>query len=135
MTIVMKRHLLLPVLALFAGPAWPHPMGNTSVSHYSRIELTPTGAKIRYVLDLAEIPTAELGQRSGLPAEWGRGLKVEVAGRRLEPVLERATVIGTGTLRFEMDFRVEATPSGTLRYEDTNYPDRQGWKEIVIGAG
>src|SRR4051794_34141226 len=129
----MKRHLLLPVIALFAATAWPHPMGNTSVSHYTRIKLAPTGRQIRSPRDLAEIPTAELRQRSGLPAEWGRGLKVEVAGRRLAPVLERATVAGTGTLRVEMDFRVEATPSGTFRYEDTNYPDRPGWKEIVVG--
>ena len=53
---------------------WAHPMGNFSVSHYSRIEVTGGGAAIRYVLDLAEIPTFELLQ------QWkaGRG---ESAGR------------------------------------------------------
>ncbi len=133
----MKRHVLLPAIALFATAAWPHPMGNSSVSHYARIELTPNGAKIRYVLDLAPIPAAELRKTPQEQAtNWGHGLKVEVAGRRVEPVLERATsASGPDGLRVEMDFRVDAAP-GTLRYEDGNYRDRPGWKEIVVpGAG
>ena len=35
-------------------------MGNFSVSHYTRIELSDKGAEATYVLDLAEIPTFEL---------------------------------------------------------------------------
>lgn len=137
----MKRHVLLPGFALCLSPLWAHPMGNSSVNHYSRIELTANGVKIRYVLDLGEIPTAEMRQRWGeatlerAPAEWGRGLKVEIGGRRVEPVLERSSATGRETVRVEMDFRVDSAP-GTLRYEDTNYADRPGWKEIVApGAG
>ena len=57
----MKHRLLLPVF-LVSGLLLAHPMGNFSVSHYSRIEVNARGARIRYVLDLAEIPTFELLQ-------------------------------------------------------------------------
>ncbi len=92
----MKRRVLaLPFL--MAGMLWAHPMGNFSVSHYSRIEVDGHGASIRYVLDLAEIPTfellqgwkadaatpqAELDRRASEQArEWARHLKVSVDGR------------------------------------------------------
>ena len=57
----MKHRLLLPVF-LASGLLFAHPMGNFSVSHYSRIEVNAQGARIRYVLDLAEIPTFQLLQ-------------------------------------------------------------------------
>jgi hypothetical protein len=63
----MKRHLLL-ALFLVTGTLFAHPMGNFSVSHYSRIQVTASGAEIHYVLDLAEIPTFELLQEWGLTA-------------------------------------------------------------------
>jgi ABC-type nickel/cobalt efflux system permease component RcnA len=143
----MKRRVLLPGFAWCAAALWAHPMGNSSVSHYARIEPTAAGVHIRYVLDLAEIPAAELLQRWGPGAgldrsaaeqarEWGRGLKVEVGGRPVAPVLERAAAtLDKRTMRVLMDFRADSAP-GTLRYEDRNYPDRSGWKEIVApGAG
>ncbi|MGH9660937.1 MAG: hypothetical protein ACRD96_20480, partial [Bryobacteraceae bacterium] len=49
---------LLPVC--LAAVALGHPMGNYSVSHYTRIEVGRAGADMLYVLDLAEIPTFEL---------------------------------------------------------------------------
>src|SRR5262249_17460323 len=143
----MKRQVLLPAFAWCASVLWAHPMGNSSVSHYSRIELTPTGARIRCVLDLAEIPAAELLQRWGPNAdlermaegqdrEWARGLKLAIGGRAVAPILEHASAtLDKGTLRVAMDLRVDSAP-GTLRYEDHNFPDRPGWKEIVApGAG
>src|SRR5262245_17464822 len=64
---VSMRRLLLAVMAfgvLAAGyglmaprSASAHPLGNFTVNRYSRIELTPGLARIRYVLDMAEIPT------------------------------------------------------------------------------
>jgi ABC-type nickel/cobalt efflux system permease component RcnA len=143
----MKRRVLLPGFAWCAAVLGAHPMGNSSVSHYARIELTSGGARIHYVLDLAEIPAAELLQRWGPAADlersaaeqardWGRGLKVEVGGRPVAPVFERASAVSDrGALRVAMDFRVDSAP-GTLWYEDGNYSDRSGWKEIVApGAG
>ena len=49
-------------------------MGNFSVSHYARIEVAASGAEIRYVLDLAEIPSFQLLQQWGLNADSPRNL-------------------------------------------------------------
>jgi ABC-type nickel/cobalt efflux system permease component RcnA len=117
-------------------------MGNASVSHYSRIELTATGLKLRYILDFAEIPATELLRKGTVDAEahareWGRSLKLEVGGRPVTLQFDRASaVVGAGpTVRVVSEFHADTTP-GPLRYADGNYPDRSGWKEIVIaGAG
>ena len=36
-----------------------HPMGNFSVNHYAKLQPSPNGVELEYVLDLAEIPTFE----------------------------------------------------------------------------
>jgi nickel/cobalt transporter (NicO) family protein len=144
----MKRQVLLPAIVVCAAVAMAHPMGNFSVSHYSRIELGAKGAHLRYVLDLAEIPTFQLMQ--GWKAEetaakveeqareWARGLKVEAGGRAVTPKVERTSYVldkgagGMPILRVVTEMSVEAT--GTLRFVDGNYPDRAGWKEIVVAA-
>ncbi len=48
--------VVVPVLAN-AAPAWAHPLGNFTVNRYSRIELDSQQVRVRYVLDMAEIPT------------------------------------------------------------------------------
>jgi nickel/cobalt exporter len=59
----MSRFQALLVGLVLAGCAAAHPMGNFSVSHYSRLDLNADGLGLTYVLDLAEIPTLELLQR------------------------------------------------------------------------
>jgi nickel/cobalt transporter (NicO) family protein len=153
----MKRRIRL---LAFLGPvlAFAHPMGNFSVSHYSRITVSSRGAEIRYVLDLAEIPTFQFLQQWQLEAtspreelerhataqarEWAGNLKIELAGRAVKPQFEGATMVmdkgagGMAIMRVIADLRVANAPGapGSLRYEDANFPDRAGWKEIVIVA-
>ena len=74
-----------------------HPMGNFSVNHYSKITLESDRIRIRYFIDLAEIPTyqelqqakiattdidpdslAVIGYISARGAELGRGLALDV---------------------------------------------------------
>lgn len=151
----MKRHWVLPVF-LATGTLWGHPMGNFSVSHYSKIEATSRGLEIRYVLDLAEIPTFQFLQQAKLDAgsareeierqasaqtrEWGKGLKFEIGGHPVIPKFERADVVvdkgagGMPVMKVTAILHLAATP-GSLVFEDTNFPDRAGWKEIVIAAG
>jgi ABC-type nickel/cobalt efflux system permease component RcnA len=150
----MKHRVLLSILGL-AGMVWAHPMGNFSVSHYSRIQAGPRGADIRYVLDLAEIPTFQLLQEWKLEAaapknelerraadqaaEWARNLSIRVGGRTVAARVERTRMVldkgagGMPILRISSDLRVDTGP-GELEYVDRNYPDRAGWKEIVITA-
>ena len=151
----MKHHLVLAVF-LAAGALWPHPMGRFSVSHYGRIEVSPRGAEIRYVLDLAEVPTAQLLEQWKLAAaapreelerraaaqarQWAGGLKIAIDGRAVTPRFEDTSMVldkgadGMPVMRVTADLTLEGAPGG-LTYEDANFPDRAGWKEIVIRAG
>src|SRR5215510_6323688 len=59
---------LLAVVALLAGcvPAFAHPMGNFSINHESKLTLHRQFIELRYFLDLAEIPTYQELQSSGI---------------------------------------------------------------------
>src|ERR1051326_6137686 len=103
------RWCLLPFA--MASVLGAHPMGNFSVSHYARIEVSGAGAEIRYVLDLAEIPSFQLLQQWGLSAdsprdlldrkaeaqarEWARNLVIEYGGRVVSPRFAGATLAMT----------------------------------------
>jgi len=56
--------LLLMSLCRFASA---HPMGNFSVNHYSRISLDTDRIRVRYFIDLAEIPTYQELQQANIP--------------------------------------------------------------------
>src|SRR5213593_3362876 len=50
--------LALVALALARAPhVEAHPLGNFTINRYSRIELYSDAVRVRYVLDMAEIPT------------------------------------------------------------------------------
>jgi nickel/cobalt transporter (NicO) family protein len=144
----MRRLLLgLAALAALAFPAGAsaHPLGNFTVNRFSAVELSGADVYVHYVLDLAEIPTYQEGDRvraPGFGAEVGRGLVLELGGKRvaLVPVKHKlSTRPGAGglpTLRFEAVFRTAGPATGTnLVFHDTNFAARIGWKEIVVRAG
>ena len=144
-----------PLLFVLAVTLYAHPMGNFSVSHYAHIKVGG-GAEIRYVLDLAEIPSFQLLQQWGLSAdsprnlldakaeaqarEWLRNLTVACDGRTVFPRFEGARLAitpgagGAPVMRITSTLKL-AVAAGSLSYEDRNYPDRAGWKEVVIAAG
>ena len=144
-----------PLLFVLAVTLCAHPMGNFSVSHYARIEVSGGGAKIRYVLDLAEMPSFQLLQQWGLSAhsprnlleakaeaqarEWARNLGLTYDGRAVSPRFEGATLAmapgagGAPVMRIASSLKL-AVAGGSLSYADRNYPDRAGWKEVVIAA-
>jgi len=133
-----------------------HPMGNFSVNHYAKLQPSSSGVELQYVLDLAEIPTFELLRdwnidRAAPPAElerhaatqarvWLKNLDVAIDGAPVRPTFESAKVViadGAGNLpilRITTHARIDAR-GGKLTYEDRNYPERAGWKEIVVGRG
>ena len=63
----MKR-LALAALALTAASlvapalASAHPLGNFTINRFSRVEVSGPRLYVRYVLDLAEIPTYQAGR-------------------------------------------------------------------------
>jgi ABC-type nickel/cobalt efflux system permease component RcnA len=108
-----------------------HPMGNFSVNHYSKITLESDRIRIRYFIDLAEIPTyqelqqakiaatdidpssqAVIGYVSARGAELGRGLTLDVDGKPTSLRLISSGVIfpmGAGGLpTMKMGFVYEA---------------------------
>ncbi|HTA67015.1 MAG TPA: hypothetical protein VK776_02010 [Bryobacteraceae bacterium] len=132
-----------------------HPLGNFSANHYMKFEVGPHGINMRYVMDLAEIPTFELLRDWGLDRNspeaemrrkateqartWMSNLSIRVDGRPVHPVLEGADLViadGAGNLpivRIAAKMNLRQT-FGRLEYEDRNYEGRAGWKEIVVAA-
>jgi ABC-type nickel/cobalt efflux system permease component RcnA len=133
-----------------------HPMGNFSVSHYTKLRMTEHGVVLTYALDLAEIPTsallsewnldrsaptAALDARAVTQArEWLKNLVIKVDGKPLQPHFDSAKLViadGAGNLpilRITTNAQIDSR-GGNLTYEDLNFPDRTGWKEIVVDQG
>jgi ABC-type nickel/cobalt efflux system permease component RcnA len=124
-----------------------HPLGNFTVNRYSGLELSGDRIYVKYVLDMAEIPTFQERQKitdekayeRELAARIGRGLDLQLDGKRvgLTP-LDHALAFPPGaaglrTLRFEAVYAAAARP-GALAFRDTNFADRIGWKEVVLRA-
>ena len=165
----MSRRALLvlafaaPVLAVIvAGLTRPesaaaHPLGNFTVNRYSRLELYSDSIRVRYVLDMAEIPAfQEIGEIDSNgdgetdPAEsdayLGRKaadikdkLHLSVGGSTTDLQLLSSDVTfpegqaGLRTLRIDLLLQSPtAAKDVALDYRDDNYSDRVGWKEIVL---
>jgi nickel/cobalt transporter (NicO) family protein len=141
---VKRLILLCAVLAALVVPATAgaHPLGNFTINRFSRVEVAGPRVYVRYVLDLAEIPTFQAGdiQAAALARRLAHGARLSVDGRqrRLVPV-EWALghppgAGGLKTTRFEVILRGPRLDGRTdVTYRDTNYADRIGWKEIVVG--
>jgi len=145
----MRRPLLLlpAVLAALVLPAaaGAHPLGNFTINHFARVEVAGHRLYVRYVLDLAEIPTYQARQQGVDPRAYARriarGLHVTVAGRPAAFVPVRHAlafppgVAGLHTMRLEVILRGPAVRSDErVTVHDDNYAGRLGWKEIVLGA-
>jgi nickel/cobalt transporter (NicO) family protein len=139
-----------------------HPMGNFSINHYSKIIVEAGAVRVDYIIDMAEIPTFQEIQRSGInartddptlldylhaqSASLAQGLSLTVGSRpiRLE-VISRHAIFPPGAgglptmkLGFTYQAKLPASAGGTpwsIHYEDNNFPGHAGWKEIVAISG
>jgi nickel/cobalt exporter len=141
-------------LATWCSPAFAHPLGNFTINHLVKVRQSGNRLDIRFVLDMAEIPTFSVMRARSANASldaselraWADdetrvvkdGLDVESGGRRLtvEPIGEPAvrTRPGAGglpTLYYASDFTV-MPPSSDATITDQTYPDRIGWKDVVV---
>jgi nickel/cobalt transporter (NicO) family protein len=141
---VRRVALLLLFLASLAAPAAAvaHPLGNFTINRYSAIELSGDRVYLHYVLDLAEIPTLQLGAEARRPAfarRLARGLDLRVDGRPAALRLldsraqRRPGAGGLETLRFEAVYEADRTGEA-LAYRDENFAERRGWREVVVRA-
>jgi ABC-type nickel/cobalt efflux system permease component RcnA len=145
----VKKLVLLAVLAaalLAPAVAAAHPLGNFTINHFARVEVAGHRLYVRYVLDVAEIPTYQARQEGVDPSLYARrlaaGLHLTLNGRPvvLVPVSHALAfprgVGGLHTMRLQVILRGPAVGgSAQLGVRDTNYAGRIGWKEIVVGAG
>ena len=119
-----------------------HPLGNFTINHYAGIEVAGGDVYIRYALDVAEIPTYQIGadiRKPGYPARLADKLVLTLDGRRapLEVVSHRTAARpgagGLKTLRLDVVYRAPGD-GGELAFHDLSFPDRIGWREVTIRA-
>jgi len=156
--------LLLVICVGAIPPVFSHPMGNFSISHYSRLTFRPQSIDILYLIDMAEIPTfqekplvdangngsVESSERdaylSRKVAALTDGLVVTLNGKRcsLERISQELELLPGGlnlpTLTISLQYQLplkggQLRDVNVLDYQDTNFPDRTGWKEIVVQGG
>jgi nickel/cobalt transporter (NicO) family protein len=139
-----KLALLVGLVAALTVPAAAsaHPLGNFTINRFSRVEVEGPRVYVRYVLDLAEIPTFQAGRIDAqmYARRIARGARLTVNGRPalLDPgahaLAHPRGAGGLRTTRLEVVLRGPrlARPAA-VTYRDTNYAGRIGWKEIVVG--
>jgi nickel/cobalt transporter (NicO) family protein len=154
---------LTPLLALAAlalstpAPADAHPLGNFTVNRYSRLEVYSNAVRIRYILDMAEIPAfqelpeidtngdddltssenqAYLSRKS---QEIAGNLRLTVNGSELHPTVLSSEIsypegqADLPTLRVSLLLHAPVSGANVdMGYSDDNYADRIGWKEVVV---
>lgn len=151
--------VLAAALAAFSMPgmASAHPMGQFSINRYSALTVRNDSINILYIVDMAEIPTfQELGairsdhstdlteaERQAYISQKSeflvQGLSLQVDGTPIPLKLSDTSLtfpLGTGglpTLRFELNLRadLDGLSSGAINYQDSNYTDRIGWREVI----
>ncbi len=153
----------IAVLGLAVTPraALAHPMGNFSINHYTKIVIGRRAIELDYIIDMAEIPTFQEVQGTGIAPRVGDpsltpylarqcerlkdGLMLVIEGHdlALKTVWRQAIFpAGAGGLpTMKMGFVYQASLPHTigasplsLHYRDSNFPDRAGWKEIIALA-
>lgn len=159
----MRR--VVGLVAAVVALAWPavaaaHPLGNFTINQYSRVVVSVDEVAIHYVLDMAEIPAfQELsridtdGDEKVSDAETAAYLDATVAtlldeiDLRLNGAPAALTVLsrelsfpdgqgGLRTLRLVLDLEADLpSPAGSGTYRADVYPERLGWREIVVQAG
>jgi nickel/cobalt exporter len=134
----MKRIMALAALLLVlltAAAASAHPLGNFTINRFARVEVADGHLYVRYVVDMAEIPTIQR-----VVPHLGN-LTIRLDGRPVALRVVRTAIAhppgaaGLRTTRFQA-ILVGPPVASDVRIDvvDRNYANRIGWKEIVLGA-
>jgi len=153
--------LLFVFLLVPSSQVSAHPLGNFSISHYSAIRVGKETVELRYIIDMAEIPTFQEIQEVGFVPQVGElsveaylmrkseslsdGLTFEVNGQRLPLRAESKEIIfppgagGLPTMKIGILYKAKLNGDSKNRdhllvYRDNNFLDRAGWKEIIAVA-
>lgn len=146
---------------LAALPLAAHPLGNFTINHLTKLSFTSDTASLRYVLDMAEIPTYQ-AMREATPdgkmnaaqlTQWSHTeaatllpeLHLSVDGRALQLTFDAAaahTRPGAGglptlyvTLSAHAPLPHSSDQSRTIAYSDETFAGRLGWHDVVVAPG
>ena len=138
-----------------------HPLGNFTISHYTRLETGADRLRLRYIVDYAEIAAFQELQTADSDSDgnfseaeknawlarsvpqWLTGLRLTANGQPLALRLIKQSLsmlpgaANMPTLRIECELEAPLTASlnadsTKFALNDTNHADRQGWHEIVL---
>jgi len=154
--------ITLLVCFIFVPVAFAHPLGNFTINQYAGLQISHDAIVIDYVLDMAEIPAfqeittfdanrngqADATEAAGYHAEKCLSLRPDLNlflnQKALDLTLAASAVkfpAGVGglpTLRLSCEFRVAFDSASStkpeLSFVNNAFPDRLGWKEIVVIA-
>ena len=143
----MRRILAVLALAALLLPAYAtrasaHPLGNFTVNHLSRITVSADAIRVRYILDLAEIPTLQeiqAGRVAGIVPVLTNGLSLSVGGTVVPFAVRSASTeqlpgqAGLQTVRVTLDLEAPGAKDGArIEYRDTTFEGRIGWHAVVV---
>lgn len=139
--------------------AFAHPLGNFTINHLARVTWSPGTLHVRYVLDIAEIPTFQIMQDRTQGQPWTPSIARTWANDESAVVLaglhitDGANPLSLKLLRVQSRLRPGAgglpilywvgdyeaplttAASHSIAIRDDVYSDRRiGWKDITIGA-
>lgn len=142
MKLLVAALLAAVVVLLAPATASAHPLGNFTVNRYAGIELAGDSVYVHYALDVAEIPTYQLGSQiraPGYPARLARELELTLDGRRVplrvldHRVSSRPGAGGLPTLRLDVVYGSDRS-GRDLRFNDRAFGGRIGWREVTVSA-
>lgn len=163
MILLMAAFLAFATLPLFdrLSVVLTRPLGDFTVNRYSRIEPSQETIRVRYILDMAEIPaftemllidTDNDGEVSFVESnryslekaeELSRSLYLKIDGSRTDLTIESLELVfppgqgGLNTMRLVIDYSADVPgdvkgDGYNLDYRDDNFTQKIGWKELVI---
>jgi len=134
----VKRLLLLATVCYLLVPAAvasAHPLGNFTINRFARVEIAGDRLYVRYVVDMAEIPTLQR-----VPIRIA-ALHISIDGRPVQLTVVRTALAhprgaaGLHTTRFQAILEgPRVTHRAAIAVDDRNYAARIGWKEIIFGS-
>jgi nickel/cobalt transporter (NicO) family protein len=145
------------IVLVISGFAGAHPLGNFTINHFARLDVGVQRIRVQYVIDMAEIPAFQelQGIKTGdetpsveelkvyasqAAAKLADGILINIDGASVPISAVQSTASlptgagGLPTLRIECAFEGAFDSTGPfhrLKFEDTNYRDRMGWREIA----
>jgi ABC-type nickel/cobalt efflux system permease component RcnA len=153
--------LTLLITFIFVPVAFAHPLGNFTINQYVGLNVSHDAVMINYILDMAEIPAFQEiaafdSNGNGQPdssesaiyhanrcASLRPDLNLLQNNRSLTLILTSSSVefpIGVGglpTLRLNCNFEASLISKDKIvkiSFNNNAFPDRLGWREIVVNA-